>query len=120
VTPGHPGRRDGVDHGRAGLAAGPDRGDQAVQLGLPAEFYRSLRSGHVQLWEPDIAGGTPMFTGVHNRILSPLNWPFAVLPAPIATTTSVFLGVLIAQLGTYALGRRLGLGVAGAAVPGVL
>jgi len=96
------------------------QGDQAVQLGLPAEFYGSLRSGELQLWEPDIAGGSPMFTGVYNRVLSPLNWPFLVLPAPLATTASVWLSVFIAQVGTYALARRLHIGVGGAMVAGVV
>jgi hypothetical protein len=83
--------------------------DQMAQVALVAEFWETLRSGRVQLWEPDNGGGMPMFTGVHNRALTPFFATFLVTPLPLAPTVAVLLAFVVAQLGAYGLGRRLGL-----------
>lgn len=90
------------------------QGDQNIQLAFPAEFWTAVRNGELQLWEPDVAGGVPLFTAVYNRLLVPWFAAFLVLPAPFAPTVALTIGLLIAQLATYGLARRLRFGIAGA------
>lgn len=83
--------------------------DQLEQLPLVAEFWAGVRSGDLQLWEPEVGTGIPMFTGVHNRVLAPTNVAFLFVPAALGSTVSILLGLLIAQIGAFGLARRLGL-----------
>ncbi len=95
------------------------QGDQ-TQLVFPLEFWQGVREGDVQLWEPDLGGGTILGAGVHNRVLSPFNVAtFPFLPPALAITAGVVLAVLLAQVGTWWLGRRLGLAPAAATVAAV-
>lgn len=100
-------------------AGNPLQSDQMVQLAFVAEFWEALRDGDLQLWEPDVAAGVPLFTTVYNRLLAPWNLVYAVVPAPWGATAAMALGVFAGQAGTYLLARRLGLGRAGAMLAGV-
>lgn len=94
--------------------------DQVEQLPFVVEWWQSLRSGDVQLWEPDIGGGVPLLTTVYNRILAPWNVVFLFLPAAKAAAASLALAFFVAQLGTYLLARRLEMSRAAAVIAGVV
>lgn len=95
------------------------QGDQTIQLAFPAEFWSAVREGKLQRWEPDAAGGVPLLTTVYNRHFAPWYLPFLVVPAHLAPTVGLTIGLLVAQLGVYGLARRLGFGVAGATLAAV-
>lgn len=94
--------------------------DQVEQLPFVVEWWRGLRAGDVQLWEPDIGGGVPLLTTVYNRILAPWNVAFLVLPAAKAAATALAMAFFVAQLGTYLLARRLDLSRTSAVIAGVV
>ncbi|MGH3440851.1 MAG: hypothetical protein ACRDUY_02180, partial [Nitriliruptorales bacterium] len=95
-------------------AANTLQSDQTIQIALVAEFWEAARRGELQLWESDQAGGLPLFTGVHNRVLAPFHLVFLVVPLALGTTAAAALAVFLCQVGAYLLARRLGLGWGGA------
>ena len=93
--------------------------DQVEQLPFVLEFWESAREGRFQLWEPDAGGGMPLALAVHTRVLAPWNAVLLVVPGATGVTLATAVGLLVGQLGTYWLGRRLGLGRPAAVVAGV-
>lgn len=91
----------------------PLQTDQMEQIPVVARFYRSARQGELQLWDPNHALGVPLLLAVHSRILAPWNVVFLVVPLALGTTVATTLALVAGQAGTYALARRLGIGLWG-------
>lgn len=67
----------------------------------------ALRGGRVPLWNPSLFMGAPFLANSQVGFFYPLNWPlWWFLETPYAASASIFLHVLIAAAGTYALARR--------------
>lgn len=97
----------------------PLQTDQLEQIPLVAEFWSSVRQGELQLWEPDHAAGMPLLTAVHTRVLAPPNLAYLAVPLHMGAAASVWLTLVLAQLGAFVLARRWGLGWWGAVLAGV-
>lgn len=96
--------------------------DVAQLAPLSIHFYERLRAGHLALFDPTTAGGTPLGTfPVNNNVglLSPFQWPRLLLPDPAADTLRVLLPVLVGQVCLVLLLRRRGLDRLPALVGGV-
>jgi hypothetical protein len=97
----------------------PVQTDQAESLAGPAAFFRALRHGSFQRWDPNVAAGQPAGTLPLNGLLSPFGVGFLFLPAWYAIGLKVFLALVFCQSFTYLLLRRLGTGVGPAVLAGV-
>ncbi len=88
----------------------------AVEVFHPdLEWARAVvRSGHLPLWNPYIFGGWPEVASQQTAPLYPLTMLVYVLPFWPALGVIAVLKLVIAGLGTWWLGRRLGLGLAAA------
>jgi hypothetical protein len=109
---------------RESLATAPSVGnplhtDIVQQLSFVAEFWSAAREGRLQLWEPDVGGGIPLFTAMYNQLLPPWFLVFLVVPIALGTTVGMTIALIIGQAGVYGLARRLGLSVSGATFAGV-
>jgi hypothetical protein len=93
--------------------------DQAEALAGRVSFFRALRSGTFQRWDPNLAAGHPSGTLPLNAFFSPFSLGFLFLPAWYAIGLKVFLALLFCQTFTYLLLRRLGAAVGPAALAGV-
>src|SRR5687768_6257719 len=82
--------------------------DQAESLAGRVSFFKALRSGTYQRWDPNLAGGHPTGTLPLNALLSPFSVGFLFLPAWYAIGLKVFLALLFCQSFMYLLVRRLG------------
>ena len=89
----------------------PIQTDQVEGFPGPISFYRDLRRGVFQLWNPDVAAGAPTGTLPFNGLLSPFSAGYLVLPAWYAVSLKVALALLFCQSFTYLLMRRLGAAV---------
>ena len=83
------------------------RGDTFLYF-YPYWDYRaqSFLAGHLPLWNPLLFMGAPFLANSQAGVLYPLNWPLALLPAPVAVKLAVVFHVAIAALGTFLFGRR--------------
>lgn len=97
----------------------PIQTDQAEALAGRVSFFRALRSGTYQLWDPNLAAGNPSGTLPINGLLSPFSIGFLFLPAWYAIGLKVFLALVFCQSFTYLLVRRLGVAVGPAVLAGV-
>ena len=93
--------------------------DQAEALAGRVSFFRALRDGTFQRWDPNVAGGHPTGILPLNALFSPFSVGFLVLPAWYAIGLKVFLALLFCQAFTYVLVRRLGAAVGPAVLAGV-
>ncbi|HVL06633.1 MAG TPA: YfhO family protein [Acidimicrobiales bacterium] len=93
--------------------------DQAEVLAGRVSFFRALRSGTFQRWDPNLAAGQPTGTLPLNAFFSPFSVGFVFLPAWYAIGLKVFLALLFCQTFTYLLLRRLGAAVGPAVLAGV-
>lgn len=80
---------------------------------------RSLRDGHLPLWEPAIGGGWPLMASGSAGVLSPLKLPFYLLGGPAGESAWLLLKLLAAGLFTWLFCRRLGAGAWPAALGAV-
>ncbi|MBN1248643.1 MAG: hypothetical protein JXC32_13370 [Anaerolineae bacterium] len=100
------------------------------------QVVRSLREGHLPLWNPTLFAGAPLAANSQVGLFYWLNWPFwlvsalsttpssgAGIPGAVAVARSLHLSVLIhlwlAALNGWILGRRIGLGRWAAAIAGL-
>lgn len=109
---------------REALPRSPDAGnvlqtDQIEQIALVAKFWRSAKQGDLQLWEPNVGAGVPLFTGVHNRVLAPWFAVIPFVPEAMGTTVAILLALMVGQWSTFALCRRIGIGYWGAVLGAV-
>ena len=93
--------------------------DQAEVAAGRVSFFKALRSGTYQRWDPNLAGGQPSGTLPLNALLSPFSVGFLFLPAWYAIGLKVFLALLFCQSFMYLLVRRLGAGGGPAVLAGV-
>lgn len=93
--------------------------DQAESLAGRVSFFKALRQGTYQRWDPNLAGGQPTGTLPLNALLSPFSVGFLFLPAWYAIGLKVFLALLFCQSFMYLLVRRLGAAVGPAVLAGV-
>ena len=93
--------------------------DQAESLAGRVSFFRALRNGTYQRWDPNLAGGHPSGTLPLNALLSPFSVGFLFLPAWYAIGLKVFLALIFCQSFMYLLVRRLGVAVGPAVLAGV-
>lgn len=82
-------------------------------------FRRALAEGGLPLWNPHQGFGAPLLADASFQLAYPPTW--LVLVLPLATYYTLFAAghCLWAALGTFVLGRRIGLGAAAAAAGGV-
>ncbi|MDQ6725226.1 MAG: YfhO family protein [Actinomycetota bacterium] len=97
----------------------PVQTDQAESLATGLSFFRALRHGTFQLWDPAVAAGQPVGTLPLGSFMSPLSVGFLFLPAWYAIGLKAFLALLVSQAFTYLLVRRLGTAVGPAVLAGV-
>lgn len=64
--------------------------------------FRELRHGHLVLWNPHTACGTPFFGAFQTSLLYPINWIHLVLPLGVALNLEIVLNLLIGALSMYA------------------
>jgi hypothetical protein len=93
--------------------------DQAESIAGRVAFFRALRHGTFQRWDPNVAAGQPTGTLPLGGLLSPFSIGFLLFPAWYAIGLKVFLALVFCQAFTYLLVRRLGSGVYAAVLAGV-
>ena len=93
--------------------------DQAESLAARVAFFRALRSGTFQRWDPEAAAGQPTGTLPLGAFMSPFSAGFLFLPAWYAIGLRIFLALLFSQAFTYLLLRRLGAAAGPAILAGV-
>jgi hypothetical protein len=105
--------------GRPPEVQSPIQTDQAESIAGRVSFFRALREGTWQRWDPNLAAGQPTGTLPLNALFSPFSVGFLFLPAWYAIGLKVFLALLFCQTFTYLLVRRLGAAVGPAVLAGV-
>ena len=109
--------RDAI--GREPKVVSPIQTDQAESLATRVAFFRALRQGTFQRWDPESAAGQPTGILPLGALLSPFSVGFLFLPAWYAIGLRIFLALLLSQTFTYLLLRRLGAAVGPAILAGV-
>ena len=67
----------------------------------------ALRNGQIPFWNPHLFMGAPMIANSQVGFFYPLNWPlWLAFSAPYAVSASILLHLVIAAMGTFAVGRR--------------
>ncbi|MBI1816158.1 MAG: YfhO family protein [Deltaproteobacteria bacterium] len=79
---------------------------------------RSLRAGHLPLWNPYQACGTPFLAIQQHGLFYPLNLPHILLPIGVALSAVAVIHYVIAFWSTFLLARDLGLSVVAAVIGG--
>jgi hypothetical protein len=74
---------------------------------------------HIPLWDDAISGGRPFLANMQSGVFSPFNVPSYVLPFWWSLALVAALKLFVAALGTFALGRALGMRFAGALLAGL-
>lgn len=93
--------------------------DQAESMAGRVAFFRALRQGTFQRWDPNVAAGQPTGILPLGALFSPFSVGFLLFPAWYAIGLKVFLALLFSQAFTYLLLRRLGSAVCPAVLAGV-
>jgi hypothetical protein len=106
--------RDLFEHGRNTLQT-----DQTDTIPLAASFWEGIKNGELRIWEPDLGTGMPLGGAVYTRVWSPIFWPGVIVSGAQLSSYGVWLALWLAQLGAWALARRLGIGRVGATLAGV-
>jgi hypothetical protein len=85
-------------------------------------FFRFTRGAlpDVPLWNPHVMAGRPFLANSQSAIFSPFSAPVYVLPFWKALGVIAILKLFVAALGTYLLGRALGMRFGGALAAGVV
>jgi len=109
--------RDAI--GRPPHVTSPIQTDQAESLAGRVSFFRALRQGTFQRWDPEMAAGQPTGILPLGGLMSPFSVGFLFLPAWYAIGFRIFLALLFSQAFTYLFLRRLGAGVGPAVLAGV-
>jgi hypothetical protein len=83
-------------------------------------FVHSIASGSWPLWNPFISFGQPLLANPNNEVLYPFTWLNLFMTAWTYYTWYVVFHFVLAGVGTWLLGRHLGLSQAAAVVAGLL
>ena len=103
---------------------------RAIFVGHDIQYYfypyhvaaaEMIAEGHPPLWNPYAFGGFPLLGDGQTALFSPPNWLFLVpwLSPAVALNWAILLQFSIAAVGTYGLGRAIGLGRTAACVAAV-
>lgn len=108
-------------------AANPEAQWNPLQWDAIAQFYpwrvfyaRSMKSGHIPLWNPHQFSGTPFLANGQSAVLYPFNLVFLALDPITAFTFFAALHLFLAQVFMYWLMRELGATVVGAIVGAIV
>ncbi len=93
--------------------------DQTDTIAMVASFWRDVQHGQLKMWEPDIGTGVPLGGVIYTYVWSPFYWPGVLVPPPALTSFAAWFALWVAQLGAWALARRLGIGWIGSVLVGV-
>jgi hypothetical protein len=74
----------------------------------------------IPLWNPYIMGGRPFVANMQSAVFSPFSWPSYVLPFWTSLAVVAWLKLFAAAMGTYLLGREIGMRFGGALLAGVI
>ena len=76
--------------------------------------FRELRHGHLVLWNPHTACGTPFFGAFQTGLLYPINWIYLFLPLGLALNLDFVANLWLGGIGMYlwAAQKRTGFGPA--------
>ena len=107
-------RPDGVRD----LGSNYELADSVVQF-QPWTQYLRERLPDAPLWNPYQGGGRPFEANAQSALFSPFTWPSLILPFWFSLAVAAALKVFVAALGTFWLGRALGMGGAGAFLAGL-
>src|SRR5215208_1242819 len=107
-------RPDGVRD----LGANYELADSVVQF-QPWTQYLRARLPDAPLWNPYQGGGRPLEANAQSALFSPFTWPSLILPFWFSLAVAAALKLFVAALGTFWLGRALGMGGAGAFLAGL-
>ena len=80
---------------------------------------RPIRAGDRPTWQPDANGGRPLLAVPNAGLLSPLNWPYLVVPFAYAPGLVHLLTMLAGIVGMVLWLRRQQVGVVAAAIAGL-
>jgi hypothetical protein len=78
--------------------------------GQAETFVRCLAAGSWPVWDPYLAFGHPLWANPGAQVLYPVTWANLLVQPTTFYTLYVVSHYLFAGLGTYLLGRRMGLG----------
>jgi hypothetical protein len=92
----------------------------AVFVFQPQLRYTRDRLPHVPLWNPYIMGGRPYQANSQSAVFSPFSLPSYVLPFWTSLAVVAALKLFVSALGTFLLGRLLGMRFAGALMAGLV
>ena len=92
----------------------------AVTVFQPFFEYTREAFPDVPLWNPHIMGGRPFHADAQSAIFSPFSWPAFVLPLSKSLALVAALKLFVAALGTFLLGRALGMRFGGALLAGLV
>ena len=107
-------RPAGVQRARLQLRAG------GLRRAVPAVTqYLRERLPDAPLWNPYQGGGRPFVANAQSALFSPFTWPSLILPFWFSLAVAAALKLFAAALGTFWLGRALGMGGAGAFLAGL-
>ena len=84
--------------------------------GQAESFVRSVSAGSWPVWDPSVSFGQPLWANPNNQILYPLTWLNLLLPPWRYYVVLVVFHTLLAALGLYVFGRRIGLSRGGSFV----
>jgi hypothetical protein len=74
----------------------------------------------IPLWNPQVMGGRPFLANMQSAVFGPFTLPAYVLPFWWSLSLIGALKIFVAAMGTFLLGRALGMGFAGALLAGVV
>lgn len=75
---------------------------------------------HIPLWDPYIMGGTPYLADMQSAIFSPFSLPAYLLPFWWSLGVIAVMKVVVAAMGVFLLGRRIGMRPGGAFLAGLV
>ncbi len=100
------------------LGANYELADSVVQF-QPWTQYLRERLPDAPLWNPYQGGGRPFLANAQSAAFSPFTWPSLVLPFWWSLAVVAALKLFAAALGTFLLGRALGMGDVAAFLAGL-
>src|SRR6266511_4165584 len=104
-----------------GVRSGGANGELADSVAAfqPFTQYARARLPHAPLWNPYVMAGRPFLADAQSAVFSPFSLPAYVVPFWWSLAVTAALKLFCAALGTYLLGRALGMRFAGALLAGL-
>ncbi|MGH2948236.1 MAG: YfhO family protein [Solirubrobacteraceae bacterium] len=105
--------------GVGGLGSNYEQADAVLVFQPLAQWARGPLPD-VPLWNPHVMGGRPYVANAQSALFSPFTWPMLVLPFWWSLGVVAALKLFTAAMGTFLLGRALGMRFAGALLAGIV